>query len=367
MTAHETPIDRALSRYRERLLAGLRASLAQARLETQPAPAATALLDSFYGQIDYHFGWRHADLTPAAEKPGKLLRPTLLLLACELTAGEKSAHRVDQALPAALAVELVHNFSLVHDDIVDHDEERHGRPTLWTVWGASQGINTGDGLFTIARRELLRLSEHGVSPALTLELAILLDRTCLELCEGQFLDMEFEGHQTVTSAHYFEMIARKTASLISCAATMGGRLGAPDDLSVAARLAEFGLRLGLAFQVRDDMLGIWAAESLGKSNAGDVRRKKMSLPVIVALEHASPAAREALLSIYAAPGPATEAQITTVLSILDAVGAHERIRRELLTHCEAASQALAAVKGGAQDAREALAGLVAFVEVEAHA
>src|SRR5262249_50095575 len=153
-------LDAALGRYRALVNAELRESIAAARAGTPPAPASAALLEGFYGQVDYHFGWRDADLRPTTARSGKLLRPALLLLCCELAAHHARVDLADRdgvvrtALPAATAIELVHNFSLVHDDIEDRDEERHHRATMWKLWGEPHAINTGDGIFAIARLEL---------------------------------------------------------------------------------------------------------------------------------------------------------------------------------------------------------------------
>jgi geranylgeranyl diphosphate synthase, type I len=369
-TAAARDLEAVLDRYRAQVNDALRATVAQARTASSPSSPVRDALAEFQGQIEYHFGWRHADLTPARLRSGKLLRPTLLLLACELAAGRNSAAPAERAalaqraIPAGVCVELVHNFSLVHDDIEDNDEHRHHRATLWKLWGVPQAINTGDGIFAMARLALWRLLENAVPPAVVARLAELIDRTCLELCEGQFLDMRFEGRRDITAAMYLEMIARKTAALMSCAAEMGARLAAPDDTDLAAQLARFGRSLGLAFQLRDDLLGIWAAEDLGKSAAGDLRRKKMSLPIIHALETATPADREELAAIYAAPGPATDAQIATILGILDHTNARARVRTALRGEVAIARATLDTAAGDAPEAREPRALLdilVAFV------
>jgi geranylgeranyl diphosphate synthase, type I len=372
--AETDAIAEALGRYRERVNAALEASIQAARGATPRTPVVAPLLDAFYGQVEYHFGWRDAELQPTRAQPGKLLRPALLLAACELAATHAGADQdeanvaVTRAIPAAIAVELVHNFSLIHDDIEDGDEARHHRATLWKVWGEAHAINTGDGVFAMARLELLRLIERDVTPALVVELAELLDRTCLALCEGQYLDMAFERSQEITAEMYLAMIGRKTAALMACAAQMGGRLGAPDDPALAERLREFGDALGMAFQVRDDMLGIWEAADLGKSAAGDVRRKKMTLPVLLALDSATPADRETLARIYTSAGQASEEEIAAVLAIFERVSAREQAREILRTDCESARQALESAATdavGAQGAYQALTSLVNFVSAEA--
>jgi geranylgeranyl diphosphate synthase type I len=372
--AESAAIAEALGRYRERLSMDLRASVLAARASIPATGAVEPLLDAFYGQVEYHFGWRAADGAPTRSQPGKMLRPALLLAACELAAvhagvdQDGAATAVTRAMPAAVSVELTHNFSLIHDDIEDGDEARHHRATMWKVWGEAHAINTGDGIFAMARLEILRLIELGVSPALVVELAGLLDRTCLALCEGQYLDMSFERSHAISAELYLAMIGRKTAALMACAAQMGGRLGAPADPAVAERLRDFGYALGMAFQLRDDLLGIWEAGDLGKSAAGDVRRKKMTLPLIIALDHASPADRDDLLAIYTAAGPATDRQIATALNILERASARDRARVILREHCKDARQALDSVAGGAASAHgayQALSSLLAFVAAEA--
>jgi geranylgeranyl diphosphate synthase type I len=364
-----------LGRYRALIEQGMRAALADAARATTPADATDDLRATLYGQIEYHLGWRDADFTPSEGHRGKLLRPTLTLLAAELAGG---ADAVARALPAAVAVELIHNFSLIHDDIEDGDEERHHRQTLWRVWGQPQAINTGDALFSLARWRLLDLARLGVDPALTLRLIALVDATCLELCEGQHLDMRFEARRDVSVAMYLDMIARKTAALMRCSTTLGARIGAPEDEALGARLGAFGQALGLAFQLRDDLLGIWQAQKLGKSAAGDLRRKKMSLPVIHALEHASEADRAALTAIYFAPGPADDEQIAEALAILDRSGArarvHDALREQLGQARTALDTALALAEArptsdarASADAGAALGEFIAYISADADA
>ena len=359
-----------LVRYRPLLAEGMRQALEYALAGRTVASPVAALLDEFDGQIEYHLGWRHPDLSRAQSHPGKLLRPTLVLLASELASGRYGATAgmrdalVQRIVPAAACVELVHNFSLIHDDIEDGDEERRHRPTLWKLWGIPQAINTGDGLFSLARLGLWRLVDSGISPQVVVRLAALLDRTCLELCEGQFLDMRYESRRDITVEMYLEMIGRKTAALMACSMEMGAHLGAPDDASLAGSLARFGRALGLAFQLRDDLLGIWAAKELGKSYAGDLRRKKMTLPVIHAIETAIGADRATLDAIYTENGPATEEQIEAALAVLERTGARARVGSALAEQGVLARAALDEAAGDAPEAqqpRKLLAALLDFV------
>lgn len=367
--ASPASLDVVLGRYRVELGEELLAAIRGARQNTTAAPATSRLLDDFYGQIEYHHGWRTPALKPKSWHPGKLLRPTLLLLTCELAAGQSGRDPKTaalQALPAALAVELVHNFSLVHDDIEDGDEERHHQPTLWKLWGIPQAINTGDGIFALARLQLSHLRERGVPAETILRLATRLDATCVELCEGQYLDMSFERRRDVTVAMYLDMIGRKTAALMDCAASIGSLIGAPDEDDLDMRLGSFGRALGMGFQLRDDMLGIWSAAALGKTEAGDLRHKKMSLPIISALEQATPSDLLTLTAIYDEPGPATEPQIEELLAVLERTGSRERTRTMLRDYCGQARTLLdtACATTSASDACAALGTLLDFVAGE---
>ena len=368
-------LDAVLGRYRALLGEALLQAIHDARANTPSAADSNEILDEFYGQIEYHHGWRTPDLSPTPWHPGKLIRPTLLLLACEVAAGQRGQSgesdgarqaAIQRAIPAALAVELVHNFSLVHDDIEDGDEERHHQPTLWKLWGVPLAINTGDGIFALARLQLSHLRARGVPAETIIELSARLDATCIELCEGQHLDMRFEGRQDVSVAMYLDMIARKTAALMDCAARMGSLIGAPENQALSAQLGAFGRALGLGFQLRDDMLGIWSAQALGKSAAGDLRHKKMSLPVISALEDAAPVDQRTLIDIYSQPGPASETQIATLLEILERSGARERTRTMLREQCDQARALLdsACANTSAADACAALAVILDFVAAE---
>ena len=367
-----TNIAAVLDRYRASIEEAMRETLTASAHATTHAAATEALLSSLYGQIEYHLGWRDATFASSVGHGGKLLRPTLTLLAAELAGG---AQAVERAMPGAVAIELIHNFSLIHDDIEDGDEVRHHRATLWRLWGQAQAINTGDALFSLARLRLLGLARRGVDPALTLRLAEQVDTVCLELCEGQHLDMSFEARRDVTVAMYLDMIARKTAALMRCSTELGGRVGAPDDEALGERLGAFGQALGLAFQIRDDLLGIWQAQELGKSVAGDVRRKKMSLPVIHALEHAGESDRVALTRIYFRPGVASDEEITQALDILERSGAraraHDALREQLALARESLDAAITLAQrrpdGDPSVAARALGEFLAYVSADAGA
>src|SRR5437762_1951244 len=241
-----------------------------------------------YEMCRYHLG------LDGSGSSGKRVRPLLGLLAYSSIAG---GH--EKALPGAAAVELGHNFSLVHDDIEDEDRERRHRPTLWALHGVPQAINTGDMLFSLSRIALHRLTDLGFPDRTVLRLMRLYDETCVALCEGQYLDIWMAEHDDGLSVElYFDMIGRKTAALISASIEAGAVL-ATDDEAVIDRYRAFGWDLGIAFQLNDDLLGIWGREDATGKEPTDVPRRKKTLPVIYAFEHASGDDATRLRALYA--------------------------------------------------------------------
>jgi geranylgeranyl diphosphate synthase, type I len=312
------------------------------------ANGAHSELHTYYGQMRYHLGWVDEHFQPTNANTGKYLRPTLLLLAYE-AAGAAGAAETDaasddylrRALPVAAAIELTHCFTLIHDDIEDGDEERRHRSTLWKLWGVPQAINTGDGLFSLARMTLWKALDEGVTSDVVARIGMLYDRTCLAITEGQHLDLSFEEHLDIPTQTYLQVIERKTAALISCAAEMGAIL-ASSDQDVIKSLSRFGHALGLAFQVRDDILGIWATqEELGKTPAGDIYRRKKSLPIIHALAHASLADQQCLREIYLQRSGLTEEQVEQVLATFKRTGTKAFCYTFLEQQCHIALEALA--------------------------
>lgn len=237
-------------------------------------------LEPYYGMMHYHLGWTDVTLRPLNGNTGKRLRPILCLLSCQAAGGD-----VQQALPAAAAVELIHNFSLVHDDIQDGSHTRRGRRAVWDIWGLAHGINVGDGLFVLARLALHRLADKGVSLAQRQSATLVLDRACLALCEGQYFDMTFEGRTGVDLDQYLWMIRHKTAALLAAAAELGAIIATENPMTIE-HYRQFGENLGMAFQIQDDILGIWGDEEItGKSAATDIRDRKKTLPVVYGLRH----------------------------------------------------------------------------------
>lgn len=354
----------ALSRYQKEIHDALRRAVTKVKVAATGSGASD--LQAFYGQIQYHLGWVDGSFSPVSGNPGKLLRPTLLLLAYEaagargltehpreltghprgLTGRPQGAPLHDHlrcALPAAAAVELTHNFTLIHDDIEDGDVERRHRSTLWKLWGVPQAINTGDGLFALARLTLWGILDEGVEGAIAARLGSSLDCACLVLAEGQYLDISFEGREDVSVAAYLDMISRKTAALMACAAEMGAILGTTDEESIK-RLRSFGHAMGVAFQVRDDLLGVWATTAeLGKTPAGDVHRRKKSLPLLYALEQADTSDQRYLREVYRQEAALTSEQVEEVLAIFARTQTKRYCRAFLAEHCSLASEALASV------------------------
>jgi len=283
-------------------------------------PAAEARVERFYAMQQYQLGWRDEQLAPADVDPGKLLRPQLTLLACRAAGGDPL-----QALPLAAGIQLIHDFSLIHDDIEDDSDTRRGRPTVWKLWGLAQGINAGDGMFVVAHLALHRLSAAGVHPEVALEVLRRFDQTILTICEGQFLDLSFEGDLRISEADYLTMISRKTAALAAAGAGLGAIVGGA-DAAMAQALFDFGQNLGLAFQIQDDVLGIWGDPAVtGKPAAADLYRRKLSLPVIHALRTAAQSDTLARLYSQAEISDSDAAQVLEILAEAGARGYTEGV------------------------------------------
>jgi geranylgeranyl diphosphate synthase type I len=277
--------------------------------------------------LSYHLGWEGEGAGPEAQ--GKRIRPIMVLL-CATSAGADWR----AALPAAAAVELLHNFSLIHDDIQDNSPLRRGRKTVWVQWGVPQAINAGDVMFTQAFRALHRLSET-TSAEIALEAHQVLEETCLRLTEGQYLDMAYENQPAIPMKDYWPMVGGKTSALLGCCAELGA-LVAGVDLERRDAYREFGFNLGLAFQVLDDWLGIWGdAELIGKSTESDLVNRKKTLPVLIGLERS----REFKERWEA--GPVRPEDLEEIVSWLDAAG----VGQSTLAQAEALTgQAMAALE-----------------------
>lgn len=308
-------------------------------------------LAPLYGMMRYHMGWATPDFTSERANGGKRLRPLLCLLCCQAAGGNPEI-----ALPAAAAIELLHNFTLIHDDIQDNSAYRRHRRTVWSIWGLAQGITVGDGMHAIAHQALLRLRDHGVSAERVLDVIAGFDATVLRICEGQYQDIGFESRWDIIADDYLQMIGGKTAAIFTYAARAGASL-AHVTSARAGVYGDLGTALGLGFQLRDDLLGIWGDPAVtGKGAADDIRRRKKSLPIIMLHEQASDADRAYLESLYAGDEVAPD-DIRTVLVMLDNAGVQDSCQ-EIVERYHVDAFALLKQSGAEGPARETLVGLI---------
>lgn len=286
-------------------------SLSVARDLVEPAlqRAAEVICPAMRRVAGYHHGWLDQQGNTRPTTGGKALRPALALLSARAAGAP-----VTRGVPAAVAVELVHDFSLLHDDVMDGDTERRHRPTAWTVFGVSSAVLAGDAMLTAALEVLLEQSGPGV-PAATRALT----RATQRLITGQASDLAFESRADVTLDECVAMAEDKTAALIACACSLGALLvDAPDGL--AEGLARFGHDVGLAFQLVDDLLGIWgSADATGKPVLSDLRARKKSVPVVAALNSATPGARQ-LAELYLRPEPLTGEELVLAAKLVEDAG-----------------------------------------------
>ena len=230
-----------------------------------------------YDMLRYCMGWSDAYGAPLETKKGKGIRPSLCLFTCDALGGD-----IEKALPAAVSLELIHNFSLIHDEIQDSDEIRHHRPTLWNVWGIPKALVAGNVMRVLADKSMSTMpSDH--SKLLTVSSSIV-SEACLEMIEGQYMDISFEGGDGISVDQYMKMISHKTGALLRSSVHIGAVIGSKGG-RVADIFREIGIKLGFMFQIRDDILGTWGeTTSTGKPVGSDIRRKKNTLPIIHARE-----------------------------------------------------------------------------------
>lgn len=277
-------------------------------------PALRAAVDTLPASMrriaGYHFGWWDKHGRPAGADGGKALRPALVLLAAEAVGGVPAT-----AVPAAVAVELVHNFSLLHDDVMDCDVTRRHRPTAWSVFGLNAAILAGDALLTLAL-DVLAASGHSAAQ----EGMRMLSAAVLDLVDGQSADVAFEERADVDLAECRGMAENKTGALLGCACALGASFGGGSREQIE-HLRGFGKHLGLAFQLVDDLLGIWGDPAVtGKPIYSDLQTRKKSLPVVAALTSDTPAGRE-LATFYHRDQPLSAADLVHAAKLIDTAGA----------------------------------------------
>ncbi len=289
-------------------------------LKREVAQVEADLYHDLRYMLEYHMGWEGPGAGPDAQ--GKRIRPLLVLLCCQAAGSEWR-----KALPVAAAVELLHNFSLIHDDIQDQSPQRRGRNALWVDWGIAQAINAGDLMFSLANQSVLSLVEH-CTPSMTVKIAKIFQRACIDLTHGQFLDISYERETELPLEAYWPMITNKTAVLIGTCCEMGSLLGGAASAKVRA-YRNYGLALGLAFQTVDDWLGIWGdAQRTGKSIESDLVSGKKTYPVLHALK------KKGAFTERWRSGPINPEEVVQLAELLKAEGAYEATLQEAdrLTH-----------------------------------
>lgn len=327
-------------------------------------------IDRLLGELDgnaallprmatYHFGMVTPSGAPVPTDEqrriqGKRMRPLVAVLSCVASGGAPQ-----DAAPLAAAIELLHNFTLIHDDIQDRSPNRRHRSTVWRVWGDAQAINAGDALFAAAQIGVLDTASPHISADEALVIARAFNRMTIDIVRGQVLDLEFEGQYDVSPDNYLDMIRGKTAAIVRFSAWAGSLLGGA-SVETAERFARFGEALGLGFQVRDDALGIWGATAkTGKDTADDIRRRKQSLPVLLLREAAAPEDREALDRMYGGDRVA-EDDVVAVLSMLESYDIAREVERRVRAYHEDAVATLDSLSTAA--APDALAALRALTD-----
>lgn len=310
--------------------------------------------------IRYHLGWIDENCQPATKGRGKMLRPTIHLLVYEAITGQ-----VNTALPTAAFLEMLHNFSLLHDDIEDNDRERRGRPTAWVIWGQPRAINVGDALFSLAFQALHRLDMTMLPPETVLAVFRMMSDVCVTLIQGQELDMNFERRLDVTPDMYLDMIYRKTGALIEAAVLGAVKLATSDEM-LTQHYQEFASNIGLAFQIQDDILGIWGdADKTGKSADNDLRNKKKTLPIIYMLTQARGGHAEKLKLCYSSTEPLSELDIAFVRDCLASTKAYEYTKDVAAQYYEQAFTALNKIDI-ANEAQTGLKTLAHFLSTRTH-
>jgi geranylgeranyl diphosphate synthase type I len=285
--------------------------------------------------MSYHMGWDPKK--NLSNGKGKRIRPIILLLCSKLCGVDWR-----NALPAAVALEYLHNFSLIHDDIEDQSDFRHGQLTIWKKWGIAQAINTGDAMFSLSQLAILDLGK--TNPNIVYQAARLFNSTCLALTGGQHLDMLFESKTSISSDEYFQMISGKTAALIAASTELGGIIAETSE-SDQINLRAFGTALGIAFQAQDDYLGIWGDEkTTGKSTSLDLKTGKKTLPVVFVLEKNSD-----LQNVFGKL-PENDEEISERVEILEKNGAKDYIQDVTLRYSNLAKQSLNYVNYKDEDA-----------------
>lgn len=281
---------------------------------------------------------------------GKKIRPTLTMLSCQAVSGS-----VDKSIKAAAAIELIHTFSLIHDDIMDNDDTRRGMDAVHKVWGEPLAILAGDTLFSKAYEALMLTADENIPYAKVLDALKILVDACVKICEGQVLDMSFEDTFDVTRDKYIEMIYKKTGALITASTTIGAIIGGASETQIEA-LHKYGENIGIAFQIQDDYIDLTGDESIGKPVGSDLVEGKKTIMVLYALEKANCEDHDRLIELLEAND---ESIIPEAMDILNKYGAINYARLAAYDHVVMAKEALMVLPQS--EARDILTKLADYV------
>ena len=263
-----------------------------ALVESELSQIVTSRDMPLYRMMSYHMGWEEVEGYPGAAFSLERVHGVLCLLACSAAGGDTLV-----AKPAAAAVELVHNFCQIHDDVQAGNPQRNSRDAVWWVWGPAQAINAGDGMQALARLALFGLKQNGISSAMTFRAVQILDEASLRTCEGRFLDLEAQERIDMTVEAYLKMASSKSGSLVSCAMKLGA-LAASADEKVLDAVGAFGLKIGVAMQIRQDLAEFWGDGSESPVLSTEAMNKKKLLPSVFALEKAAIREKRRIGEIY---------------------------------------------------------------------
>lgn len=309
--------------------------------------------------LGYHHGWLDPTGQPASANPGKQIRPLLALLSCGASSGDPQA-----AIDMAIAIELLHNFSLIHDDVMDVSQKRRGRDAVWAIWGVNQAINTGDAAYGLSFQ---LLAESNYPDARTIVHAQrMLAKACVDTVYGQMLDISFENRDAVRSEEYEQMVGLKTGPLLG-AALAGGALFAGKSLEHAQALERLGREIGVIFQMQDDILGIWGeAAQTGKSADDDLTAKKKSYPIIWAFENLPPRPRDEINALYQQQAPLPESSTTRIRSILTTEAVNDAVTKAINARYQDVIAELQKRYPDDSPYREELFNIIAFIIKRTH-
>ncbi|NQW23320.1 MAG: polyprenyl synthetase family protein [SAR202 cluster bacterium] len=299
--------------------------------------------------LRYHLGWIDQQGQPRSDSASLNFQPALALAACDALGGD-----FRNALPSAASVELIYNFTLVHSDVQAGRAEPGDRPSIWWVWGPAQAINAGDGLHSLGRTTIMRLAKNGVPADRVLKAVKSLDQACLTLCEGQYMDLEFQDQMMVSTAAYMDMIGRKAGALASCAALTGALTAGSSD-EVCDSFGALGRNMGMAWQIARDIDDLWGKHGDGMTPS-NVLNKKKSLPLIHTLENSSVSVKRELGAIYMKR--VLEANdIAKMVEILDGADARQASQTKAQELVDQAIDGLTGVSGVSQEGMDNLASL----------